>query len=125
MKKILVIISAISGGILFLLCFYIILFEYRAVDIPLEKCTIREGIVTGIKVGGVNDVVFNLQSADTSYYINRGFENGLTLGDLKKEIVGKKVQIYFSDHFSFLRTGTPSWHIRKMMVGTKIFYSEY
>lgn len=123
-RKILIIVTTLIGCFfLFIISFLII--EYKSVEIPESECEIIEGIVTGIAEGGVKDVTFTLAGTKNCFYINRGLENQVNLADLEREILGKKVTIFYSNHTNILSGKNSSRHIRKLKIGSSTFYSEF
>ena len=119
-RKILIIISTFIGC-LFLFVISFLIFEYKNVEIPESECEIIEGIVTGIGEGGVKDVKFTLAGTKNCFYINRGLENQFNLADLERQILGKKVTIFYSNHTNILSGKNPSRHIRKLKIGSNTF----
>lgn len=120
-RKILICVLTLIGGFII----YLLLTKYKSTEIPERDCKKTEGIVTKIGEGGVKDISINLAENDTSFYINRGLENLFDLEDLRNEMLGKKVTIFYSDPTNVLSSQNLSRHIRKLDIGNKTFYSEF
>ena len=78
--------------VLIVVAFFIIL--STAIDTSKENSIKVSGTVKSISEGGIKDVVFELDNNKTSYYINRGFENGFELAKAKKDFEGKKLHYF-------------------------------
>ncbi|RTY86314.1 hypothetical protein [Flavobacterium sp. GT3R68] len=125
MKRIILIsVITLIGGF-FILVASLLITEYKSYEISERDCKKTEGVVTQIGESGIKDISFNLAENDTSFYINRGLENRFDLEDLRNEMLGKKVTIFYSDHTTILSRQNLSRHIRKLDIGNKTFYSEF
>lgn len=103
------------GAILFL----------RPVPVPDEKdCLIEKGKVTTVFGGGVNDIVFKLESKDRIYYINRGIESGLNIDELRSKLSGETVTIKYPDYWTPLDFNNKIKHISKMTYNDEVIFSE-
>ena len=104
----------------------IVAVPYLKGEQPKEKCIRITGTVSKITEGGVKDAVFTLQNHKSSYYINRGLENGLTLKELRSALSGEEITIYCSNPWtSFAPFGTCSKHICELKVNDYVVYSEF
>lgn len=91
-----------------------------------ENSVLVVGKVKNVTEGGVKDLVIELENIKTTYYINRGFENGFEIEKFKKELVGKYVSLHFSKSWTVLAPfGTTSKHITQLLLNKKIIYSEF
>ena len=74
----------------------------------------------------MNDLVFELQNDKTTYYINRGLENGFDLEHSRKKYSGKKVILSYAKSWTPLAPlGTTSKHITQISIDGKEIYSEW
>lgn len=89
-----------------------------------QDCNITKGMVLHITEGGINDAVFHLVGNDTVFYINRAFENGYVLAQLRKDVVNKNVTIYYVPSSSFFKN-IPSQNIYRIDVGENTLYSGF
>ena len=109
------------------LCFLILAaLIFRPVPIPdnAEDCLVAEGRVTHIFEGGVKDVVFRLANDETTYYINRGLEQGLNLENLKETLIGNHVKILYPDYWTPLNPNSASRHLTILEYNGKDIYNE-
>lgn len=84
------------------------------------------GVVKSISVGGVKDMVIELENDKLTYYVNRGFENGFDINTANQEYAGKKVTLYYSDSWTPLAPfGTTSKHITRLWVDGSVKYTEW
>ena len=85
----------------------------RPVIVPKDanKCLVAKGKVAKIYEGGSKDVTFRLEGDKTTYYINRGLEQGLDLEDLNNWLIGKNVTIRFPKHWTLLDPNNTMKHL--------------
>lgn len=96
------------------------------VNTERENSKVVTGIVKSISVGGVQDMVIELENDKITYYVNRGFENGFDIQTANQDYAGKKVILYYADSWTPLAPfGTTSKHITRLAVGGSIKYSEW
>jgi hypothetical protein len=118
MKKILLFI------VLVLLTFLII--GLKPIDTSKENSIEITGIIKSVSEGGAKDLVFELENEETSYYINRGLENGFELDKSKRDFVGKKVTLNYAKNWTPLAPlGTTCKHITQISIDSKEVYSEF
>lgn len=118
MKKILLFI------VLVLLTFLII--GLKPIDTSKENSIEITGIIKSVSEGGTKDLVFELENEETTYYINRGLENGFQLNKSKSEFVGKKVTLNYAKSWTPLAPfGTTCKHITQISIDNKEVYSEF
>lgn len=118
MKKIIYILSFVFLVFLF--------FAFQPIDTSLENSVKVEGIVKSITEAGAKDILFELESNKTTYYINRGFEKGLVSPKFNNAFIGKKVTLYYAKNWTALAPfGTTSKHITQLQLNDKIVYSEF
>lgn len=83
-----------------------------------------KGKVIGLKEGGGFDVMVRLENDDHRYYINRGLENGLTMEQLKQDILNKNVTLYPIERWTIFTPDKVMGHISKIMVEDKVIFNE-
>jgi hypothetical protein len=110
--------------VLFLIAFIIL--ALRPIDTSKENSVVVIGTVTKVYEGGVKDLVFKLKDNKTSYYINRGLENGFTLQQAKKDFTGKKIVLNYAKCWTPLAPlGTSCKHITYLTIDGNVVYSEW
>ena len=57
------------------------------------KKVVFTGLVEDVFIGGVNDVVIRLNRDSKRYFMNRGLEEGLTISQIKKDLINQVVVI--------------------------------
>lgn len=87
----------------------------------LAGCDIIEITASRVYEGSSKDVMISAPNGDT-YYINRGLEAGLTIDDVKKKILNKKVILHLP---RIMYDKMTSKHIAHISTKTKVIYSEY
>ncbi|WP_296310986.1 hypothetical protein [Winogradskyella sp. UBA3174] len=118
MKKKIIIIFAILSLVLAALIL-------RPVPIVTEsKALVVNGIVSDIYEGGAKDIAFKLKYDNRIYYINRGLERGLEIGDLKQNLVGKEVILKYPKHWTPLDWNDKIKHISKVESSGQVFFNE-
>ena len=113
---------------IFLVCGILVLGFLIIKPVPVvaeEKAVIVQGLVVDIFEGGVKDVVFKLNDDNSSYYINRGLEHGLTIEDLKEKLVGNHVILKYPKYWTPLDWNNKTWHISKVEFHDEVLFSEY
>lgn len=119
MKKTVLIVIALIFAML-------IVISLRPIDTSEANSSKVTGIVKSVSKGGANDLVFELEGDKTTYYINRGLENGYDLKNAKSNYLGKKATINYSNQWTILAPfGTKSKHIFEITIDSLIIYSEW
>jgi hypothetical protein len=96
------------------------------VNTSAENSVKVTGIVQTISEGGVKDLVFKLENNKGSYYINRGLENGFTLEKSKKDLIGKKVILFYAKNWTPLAPfGSTCKHITHFVANDSVLFSEW
>lgn len=87
----------------------------RPIDIPdnESKCIIQTGSVSHIYEDGNSDISIKLKESNSTYYINRGLERGLSIDDLKDQLLGEQVTIKYPKQWTIL---DPQGKIKHMSV---------
>lgn len=119
MKKLLLIFAVV-------LVICAILSMARPVVTSRENSRCISGVVQTVEEAGVNDVVFKLEADSVSYYMNRGLEKGFALNRLEREVVGKRVTVFFSKSWTPLAPfGKESEHMTRLEMNGEVVYSEF
>lgn len=84
-----------------------------------EDCEKLEVVVERITEGTSYDIMFTAANGDF-YYINRGLEQGLDLGQLQDQLLNKKVNL----HLAKTMAGTSN-HIAQLAVDGEVVYTEF
>lgn len=122
MKRI-IFLTLLGLGLVF---FALVVFSYKNSEVPKSACLQTTGIVSNISEGGIQDVVFELEGKQQTYYINRGVEYGFDIDALEKQLLAEEVSVYYADEWSvFAPFGGKSKHIREIRSGNWIVYSEF
>jgi len=58
-----------------------------------SKEVVFTGLVEDVFIGGVNDVVIRLNQDPKRYFMNRGLEEGLTISQIRKDLINQVVVI--------------------------------
>ncbi len=106
-----------------LLVLYVALFSISETNgkALVGKTRTFTGIVTGIACHkSTCDISFTVEGRKKSYYINRGLEKGYNCDELRKELIGKPVEISHVVFFSKAGSG----HINHLACNGKVLYSE-
>ena len=90
--------------------------------LPEEELAVAEGTVTLIFDGGSQDIMFKLQENPDYFYINRGLEQGYTIGSLRELLVGQVVTIKYPEYWSLL--GDEAHHLSKLEFQGEVIFSE-
>ena len=113
-------------AILFFLSFLVFaVLILRPVPSPSEEeCLVVEGMVGAVYESGVKDISIALKDHSTSFYINRGLENGLTLDSFTQKIIHQKVTIKYPDYWTPLDADNSIKHVSKIYLDKEVVYSE-
>lgn len=91
-----------------------------------ENCIEVSGVVKTVSEGGIKDLVFELDNDKTTYYINRGFEDGFEMANAKKVFEGKKITLFYVNSWTPLAPfGSRSKHIAHVAINDKIIFSQW
>lgn len=98
---------------------------FRPVPIPpFEECLHVEGEVSKIYGTEEYDIVFFLKDHDTRYYINRGMQQGLSPDQLKTDLVGEVVSIYYPKYWTPLDPQDELKHMSRLTFKDEILWTE-
>ena len=99
---------------------------FRPVPIISEdKAVVVEGVVSEIHERGVKDIVFKLKGDNTTYYINRGLEHGLTIEELKEKLIGNHVILKYPKYWTPLDWNNKIRHISKVEFNNDVLFNEF
>ena len=89
-----------------------------------KEITAKLNAITTCCSGG--DIIFHLHNQDnSSYYINRGLENGLKLKELQEALLGKEVTVaYRNGGWNVLNYRNRARHICEVRLEGNVLYSE-
>ena len=98
---------------------------FRPVPIVKEsEALTKKGIITYVFEAGIKDVVFRIADTETTYYINRGLENGLNLKELKEKLMGKEVTIKYPKYWTPLDWDNKIRHLSKLEFEGEVIFNE-
>lgn len=97
------------------------------VKVNRENSAEMEAVVSAVKQGGLNDIVFSLEGARGMYYISHITKKDLSADSLRRRLINKKVMIYYSKprFLSFLSPMTSTIQITELRLGDEVIYSEF
>jgi len=78
------------------------------------------GVISAIEEGSSYDIIFHFEDHPDRYYINRGLERGLTLQDLKNQLVGKEVILWHAKSWPGM-----GGHMTRLMHNDKVLFNEW
>ena len=108
-----------SLSLLFLL-YVIFIVKISPVNTNKDNSIEVSGIIDDLYVGGVKDLVFKLKKDKNIYYINRALENGFDLDEIKNELLGKEIILWYA-HNRFRNGG----HMTQLKYQDSIYYTEW
>ena len=123
MKKFIHIFIGIVFAFFIAFLFYMIfIVKAGPADTRKENSVEVSGIVSKVYEGGVKDLVFKLENDTNIYYINRALENGFDLKTIEKELLGKKVELWYAKHRSSPNGGG---HMTQIKFNDSLYYTEW
>lgn len=117
-KNLLRILAALIAIPLLYMAF--LLFVVGPVDNNRENCVAIAGELVQIVEGSSNDVIFILKADPHPYYVNRDLERDLKVEELKQQLLGKKIDLWYAKTRSM-----PGGHLCHIEYDGKVFYSEW
>ena len=82
------------------------------------------GTVVDIEEAPGFDIVIRLENDDHYYYINRGLQYHLTIEQLRKDVLNKKVTLYPIKRWTIFTRDGNMGHVSKMMIENQVIYNE-
>jgi len=83
-----------------------------------------DGRVTNIKEGTGGDIVITLENDSHYYYINRGLTLGLTIAQLKNQILNKKATLHPIKRWTIFTPDENMGHISRVTIDDTIIFDE-
>ena len=83
-------------------------------NVQISDCVAVQGTVERIWEGSSYDVCFRLRNDPRTYYINRGLEQGLQLQQLKAELVGQPIDLWYVDLWTPMDPNSMSRHVSRV-----------
>jgi hypothetical protein len=74
----------------------IILLAFKPSKISKDNSTQLKGIVSGVDIGGQNDIVVIIEGVRGIHFIDQGVKRGINIDSLKSKVVHKWVTLYYS-----------------------------
>ena len=99
---------------------------FRPVPVPnsVDKCLVFEGEVQAIYEAGVKDALFVFRDSDRRFYINRGLEYGLDLEDLRENLTGRRVTVYYPKYWTPLDPSNNIKHLSQLNLEGEVIWTE-
>ena len=97
---------------------------------PIAKVSQENAIrITGVvesvsQVDETGDISIRLKDNPTSYYINRGIQNGMSVPTLQEQIKEKEVTILYPDHWTPLDPLGHYQHVSRITLEEENIYDE-
>ena len=105
-------------GISFLVVLpFLLIALFSPVDISKENSIQITGKVEAITEGPSYDVMVKLKDNPTIYYVNRGFERGLELTNLRETLVGREIEFWHAKSWQ-----SAGGHITQLKIREEIVY---
>ena len=99
-------------------------FSLRKVPAPLlENCSVVKGRVEKVHSPCCSDIVIQLANNKRSYYINRGLEEGLELGQMKADLEGKDIVLQKINHWTLLDPENYTVPLAEVKVNDEVYFS--
>ncbi|MHA7056582.1 hypothetical protein ACWGOQ_0005140 [Aquimarina sp. M1] len=111
--------------VLFLIFMWVTIQTFKPIrNVQPDDVIEIKGIVTKIEEGSGFDIAITLQNDDHYYYINRGLEQGLSIKELQKELLNKKVTLYPIYRWTIFTRDKIMGHISKLTIGDRVIFNE-
>lgn len=91
------------------------------VNISKENSVQHAGVVENIREGGTLDIVFKLRDNPNTFYINRGLEQGFTLDELRADLLGEKVVLWYAKSWTTGEGG----HMTRLTHDGNVLFNEW
>lgn len=120
-------ITKVFIPIVFITAIVMIVFALAPVKIKRENSAEMKAIVTAVKQGGLNDIVFSLDGVRGMYYISHITKKDLNADSLSGRLIDKKVIIYYAKprFLSYLNPMTNTIQITELRLGDEVIFSEF
>lgn len=107
--------------------FLLLLFALGIRPVPQatkNNCKKFTGKVAQVYESGVKDVVIRFHNEAPKFYINRGLEQGLDLGELQEKLTGEEVHITYPSYWTVFDPQNKIKHLAKLEIDGEVIYSE-
>lgn len=93
-------------------------------NVKADECILIEAEIFNVYAGPSYDIIFVVAGDPRTFYINRGEENGLSADELKAQLKGKKVNLWYVDHWSLLNYNKKLCHMSRLEFQDDVLFSE-
>lgn len=100
-------------------------FIFSPVPVPDERdCLIARGVVVNIFESGSKDLSIILAGNKTRFYVNRGLERGLTIGETGAALLGREVLLKYPKYWTPLDPQNSIRHVSKIEIDGQTIFTE-
>jgi len=114
----------ITRSLLAILLIFVMLALRPIYNVSTDDCSSVSGELVNLYEAGEHDVFFQLRGDERRFYINRGLENGLTLNELKAELLNQPITLTYVNHWTPLDPMNQVRHVAELSYQGNILYSE-
>lgn len=93
-------------------------------NVHADECIRLEAEIFNVYAGPSHDIIFVVAGDTRTFYINRGEEAGLMADDLKGQLKGKKVSLWYVDHWSLLNYKKRLCHVSRLEFDEDVLFTE-
>jgi uncharacterized membrane protein YhdT len=113
--------------VVFITLIIMIIAALAPVKVNRENSAELRAVVTKVKHGGLNDIVFSLDGVKGMYYISHMTKEDLNADNLSAKLTGREVIISYSKpgFFSNLSPMTSTIQITELKLGDEVIFSEF
>ncbi|KAA1243193.1 hypothetical protein [Aquimarina sp. RZ0] len=113
------------SSVLFIIFMWIAIQTFKPIrNVQPDEVIEITGIVTKIEEGAGFDIVISLKNDSHYYYINRGLQYGLSIKQLRNELLNKKVRLYPIKRWTIFTRDGIMGHISKLMIEDQVIFNE-
>ncbi len=113
------------SSVLFIIFMWIAIQTFKPIrNVQPDEVIEITGIVTKIEEGAGFDIVISLKNDSHYYYINRGLQYGLSIKQLRNELLNKKVTLYPIKRWTIFTRDGIMGHISKLMIEDQVIFNE-
>ena len=105
----------------------IVLLAFKPSKISRDNSTQLKGVVSGVDIGGQNDIVVIIEGVRGIHFIDQGVKRGINIDSLKSKLVHKWVTLYYSKPslWSKLSPMTDTRRITQISVGSETIFADF
>lgn len=105
----------------------IVLLAFKPSKISRDNSTQLKGVVSGVDIGGQNDIVVIIEGVRGIHFIDQGVKRGINIDSLKAKVVHKWVTLYYSKPslWSKLSPMTDTRRITQISVGSETIFTDF